>query len=202
MRSPAGTMAGDAGGPGARQPVRRAAGRQAPLVSLSPPLRRRAPRPRAGGAARSGRRPAPAGERVVRAQRSARPTRSATRWPPGTSRARRVCVERGARAMLGDQSGETFYGWLKALPDELVRARPVLSTYYAFALLGRGELEAAEARLRDAERWLTRRGRVSGRTPQRSRWSSSTTRGSGRCRGRSPSPAPTSPGLAATCPGP
>ena len=45
-------------------------------------------------------------------------------------------------------------GWLKALPDELIHVRPVLSVDYAFALFGGGELEAVEARLRDAERWL------------------------------------------------
>jgi LuxR family maltose regulon positive regulatory protein len=43
---------------------------------------------------------------------------------------------------------------VKALPDELVRARPVLSVSYAWAFLNAGQLEAAEARLRDAERWL------------------------------------------------
>ncbi len=48
----------------------------------------------------------------------------------------------------------TELGWLKALPDELVHFRPVLSVQYASALLGGGELEAVEARLRDAERWL------------------------------------------------
>ena len=48
----------------------------------------------------------------------------------------------------------TELGWLKALPDELVRFRPVLSVDYAYALFGGGELEAVEARLRDAERWL------------------------------------------------
>ena len=48
----------------------------------------------------------------------------------------------------------TWLGWVKALPDELVRARPVLSVGYAWTLLDGGELEAAEARLRDAERWL------------------------------------------------
>ena len=45
-------------------------------------------------------------------------------------------------------------GWLKALPDELFRCRPVLSVRYAGALLASGELEGVEARLRDAERWL------------------------------------------------
>lgn len=48
----------------------------------------------------------------------------------------------------------TFLAWMKALPDELIRARPVLSVGYAWALLDVGEMEAAEARLRDAERWL------------------------------------------------
>ncbi len=48
----------------------------------------------------------------------------------------------------------TWLGWVKTLPEELVHARPVLNVWYAYALLGRGEMEAAEARLKDAERWL------------------------------------------------
>ena len=48
----------------------------------------------------------------------------------------------------------TWLGWVKALPEELVCARPVLSVGYAWALLEVGEMEAVEARLRDAERWL------------------------------------------------
>ena len=47
-----------------------------------------------------------------------------------------------------------WHGRVQALPDELVRTRPVLSVAYAFALLSAGKLEAAEARLVDAERWL------------------------------------------------
>ena len=43
---------------------------------------------------------------------------------------------------------------MKTLSDELVDARPVLNVWYACALLGSGEMEAAEARLKDAERWL------------------------------------------------
>jgi LuxR family maltose regulon positive regulatory protein len=62
-------------------------------------------------------------------------------------------VELAALEMLGS-SQETLYRWLMALPDEVVRARPVLSVYYAFALHGRGGFEAVDARLRDAERWL------------------------------------------------
>ena len=48
----------------------------------------------------------------------------------------------------------TELGWLKALPDDMVRVRPVLSVAYAFALFGGGEVEGVEPRLRDAERWL------------------------------------------------
>lgn len=47
--------------------------------------------------------------------------------------------------------------WLaevRSVPDDAVRARPVLSMGYAWALLNSGELEAAEPRLRDVERWL------------------------------------------------
>ncbi len=47
-----------------------------------------------------------------------------------------------------------WLGVAKALPEELVRARPVLSVLYAQAYLSAGKLEAAEARLLDAERWL------------------------------------------------
>jgi len=48
----------------------------------------------------------------------------------------------------------TWLGWVKRLPEELVRARPVLNVWYAYALLGLGEMEAAESRFKDAEQWL------------------------------------------------
>ena len=63
-------------------------------------------------------------------------------------------IELAAVVMLGSSQEPTLLEWLKALPDELVRARPVLSVYYAFASFGSVGLEAAEARLLDAERWL------------------------------------------------
>jgi LuxR family maltose regulon positive regulatory protein len=47
-----------------------------------------------------------------------------------------------------------WLAWVKALPEVLIRARPVLSLGYGWALLNGGELEASEARLRDAERWV------------------------------------------------
>jgi LuxR family transcriptional regulator, maltose regulon positive regulatory protein len=54
----------------------------------------------------------------------------------------------------GSIQAATWLGWVKRLPEELVRARPVLNVCYAYALLGSGEMEAAESRFKDAERWL------------------------------------------------
>lgn len=49
---------------------------------------------------------------------------------------------------------KTWLGWAKALPEELIRARPVLSFGVAWALLDGGELEVCESWLQDAEQWL------------------------------------------------
>ena len=57
-------------------------------------------------------------------------------------------------AMRRSRQEATLLGWLQALPDELFHYRPVLSAQYACTLLGSGEIEGVEARLRDAERWL------------------------------------------------
>jgi LuxR family maltose regulon positive regulatory protein len=58
----------------------------------------------------------------------------------------------------GTISQAAWYGWVKMLPVEFVHARPVLTVWYAYALLGRGEIEAAEARLNDADRWVEASG--------------------------------------------
>ena len=63
-------------------------------------------------------------------------------------------IELAGPAMEGSPQTATWLGWVRALPDEMVRARPVLSVWYAFALLGRAEMEVAESRLKDAEQWL------------------------------------------------
>jgi LuxR family maltose regulon positive regulatory protein len=63
-------------------------------------------------------------------------------------------IELAWSAMDLSYQSSTWLGWVKALPDVLIRARPVLSVGYAWALLDGGELEASEARLHDAERWL------------------------------------------------
>jgi LuxR family transcriptional regulator, maltose regulon positive regulatory protein len=63
-------------------------------------------------------------------------------------------VELAWPSMRMNSQGAAVFGWLKALPDELVQCRPVLSVEYAWALLAVGELDAVEDRLRSAERWL------------------------------------------------
>ncbi|HEX5532528.1 MAG TPA: LuxR C-terminal-related transcriptional regulator [Actinomycetales bacterium] len=45
-------------------------------------------------------------------------------------------------------------GWLRALPDDVIRQRPVLSTQSAWMSLVAGDLDGLEARLRDAEQAL------------------------------------------------
>ena len=52
--------------------------------------------------------------------------------------------------MDGRFQSATWLGWAKALPDELLRARPVLSVAYAWAFLNGGDLEAAHRTLADA----------------------------------------------------
>jgi LuxR family maltose regulon positive regulatory protein len=56
-------------------------------------------------------------------------------------------TEEGSRAT-------TWLRWVQALPDDVVRARPVLTVWYAYALLASGAMELAEAKLTDAEQSL------------------------------------------------
>ena len=63
-------------------------------------------------------------------------------------------IERAVPEMRRSRQETMGLGWLKALPDELLHFRPVLSVHYAGVLLLHGELEGVNARLWDAERWL------------------------------------------------
>lgn len=63
-------------------------------------------------------------------------------------------LELALPAMQRSRQEAAVLGWLKELPYELVRCRPVLSVGYAWALLAGNELDSVEERLRDAERWL------------------------------------------------
>ncbi|HEX5335097.1 MAG TPA: AAA family ATPase, partial [Propionicimonas sp.] len=63
-------------------------------------------------------------------------------------------IER-ARPLVEDSShAATWFTWVTALPEGVIRSRPVLTVWYAYALLGRGEIEAAETWLAEAEQWL------------------------------------------------
>ena len=65
-----------------------------------------------------------------------------------------MLVELAWSGMHRTYQDSRWRSWVETLPDELIRARPVLSVGHAWALLNAGELEHGEARLRDAERWL------------------------------------------------
>ncbi|WP_244208171.1 LuxR C-terminal-related transcriptional regulator [Arthrobacter oryzae] len=47
-----------------------------------------------------------------------------------------------------------LFGWLRALPADVVRCSPVLSVFYGFMLMASGDLHGVEPRLEDAERAL------------------------------------------------
>ncbi len=57
-------------------------------------------------------------------------------------------------AMDGTFQTAVWLDWAKKVPTDLFRVRPVLSVDHAWALLNGGQLEAAAARLQDAEQWL------------------------------------------------
>jgi LuxR family maltose regulon positive regulatory protein len=63
-------------------------------------------------------------------------------------------IEQSLRVMTRNRQEMTLLGWLQALPDEIVRDRPVLSVYFAGTLLQNGQIEGVEAKLRFAEQWL------------------------------------------------
>ncbi len=69
-------------------------------------------------------------------------------------------VEQVWPTMRRRQQEPTVLGWIKAIPDAILRNRPVLSVAYALVLLNGGQLDAVEARLQDAERWLGEGGKI------------------------------------------
>ena len=64
-------------------------------------------------------------------------------------------IELAWPAVSRDRQDLVLQSWVKGLPDDQLRRRPVLGIYMAGALLTGGNLPAVEARLREAERWLT-----------------------------------------------
>jgi LuxR family maltose regulon positive regulatory protein len=67
-------------------------------------------------------------------------------------------AERAWRDMHMSYGGISWLRWVQAIPDEVVRARPLLSAGYGWSLIDTGDLEGADLRLGDAERWLATRG--------------------------------------------
>jgi len=61
-------------------------------------------------------------------------------------------IEGNVIALLGHRELAALLGWLSALPDHVVRARPWLSIAYAWALLYAGQLGGAEHYVQEAER--------------------------------------------------
>jgi LuxR family maltose regulon positive regulatory protein len=60
-------------------------------------------------------------------------------------------VERAAESAVMRSEIATLQGWLEALPDDMVRTRPILCIYHTWALLLSGSpIEVAEARLQEA----------------------------------------------------
>ena len=58
------------------------------------------------------------------------------------------------QGMDGTFQTSAWLGWVKKLPEEMIRPRPVLSTQIAWAFMDAGEPEASESYLQDAERCL------------------------------------------------
>lgn len=65
-----------------------------------------------------------------------------------------LLIERAVPASRQNRQDATLLSWLQALPDEVLRHRPILNAHYVGVLLQSGQLDGVEARLRDAERWM------------------------------------------------
>ncbi|MCC7359250.1 MAG: hypothetical protein IT317_07230, partial [Anaerolineales bacterium] len=69
---------------------------------------------------------------------------------PDSLRAAQLIERHGIKVIVGGQI-QTVLGWLSRLPESVRHARPFLGIPHALALLFTGDLEGAEARLREAE---------------------------------------------------
>jgi ATP/maltotriose-dependent transcriptional regulator MalT len=111
-------------------------------------------------------------------------------------------VELAIPAMRRSRQEAALRGWLKTLPDEVVRVRPVLSVGLAGALLAVGEFEGVEGWLRSAERCLGATTGAGKGSQARRRRRPSATRSFAASRRGSSSTVPPWPWLAAMCPAP
>jgi LuxR family transcriptional regulator, maltose regulon positive regulatory protein len=69
-------------------------------------------------------------------------------------------IELAAPAMHKRREEATVLTWMKALPEEIFRDRPVLSVLYAGAIMSNGGVEGVDAQLREAEQWLDKMGEM------------------------------------------
>jgi LuxR family maltose regulon positive regulatory protein len=63
-------------------------------------------------------------------------------------------IERAVPEARRNRQETQLLSWLRALPDEVLQHRPVLSVHYAGTLLQTGQLDGVVERLQQAERWL------------------------------------------------
>ena len=63
-------------------------------------------------------------------------------------------VELNLAAVRRDRQDPLLRRWLEALPDDVIRMRPVLCVAYAGSRLATAEIGGVDARLQDAERWV------------------------------------------------
>jgi LuxR family transcriptional regulator, maltose regulon positive regulatory protein len=63
-------------------------------------------------------------------------------------------LEQHGLLLATDGLQQTVCGWLETIPDQVIVARPMLCLYHAVILMFLGRLDAAEARLREAERGI------------------------------------------------
>ncbi len=74
-------------------------------------------------------------------------------------------IEKALPDLRRDRHEATLLAWLRALPDDLLRDRPVLSFAFAGVLMQTGQFDGVETRLADAERWLEDAAQYPGRRP-------------------------------------
>lgn len=74
-------------------------------------------------------------------------------------------VELNLAAVRRDRQEPLLRRWLEALPEDVVRMRPVLCVAYAGSRLATAETGGVEARLQDAERWVEAMSRAADGRP-------------------------------------
>lgn len=65
-----------------------------------------------------------------------------------------ILIEQTLSVIVRNRQEVMLLGWLRALPVEIVRDRPVLTVYFAGTLLQNGQIEGVEEKLRFAEQWM------------------------------------------------